>query len=71
MKYLHFTGWAKASTSLAVLVEISGNTTEWFPISQCRFHKDLYSEGDQVEVDVPEWLAIEKGIDHEAEFECD
>ena len=49
-------------TDKAVLVEYEGDEV-WIPLSQVDSEKVLeHTVGDIVDIDIPEWLAIKKGL---------
>jgi len=51
----------KAKTTLAILVEIE-DKEHWIPKSQLGPYNEVTEEGDKGNLEIPEWLADEKGI---------
>ena len=58
-----FEGVVKHVTDSAFLIDIDGSE-HWLPIYQIDFqgYPIDYSEGDEIEVKIPEWLAVQKGL---------
>lgn len=59
----------EAETDLAWMVD-AGTTTKdpnneriWLPKSQIRdYSEETYESGDCIEIEIPEWLALDKGL---------
>ncbi len=48
---------------LAILVDHGSDSDVWIPRSQIKDQtEDPYQEGDTLEIEIPEWLALEKGM---------
>lgn len=48
---------------LAILVDHGTDDDAWIPRSQIIDQtEDPFQEGDELEIEIPEWLAIEKGM---------
>ena len=48
---------------LAILVDHGGEKDEWSPRAQIMDTTDeLYQEGDKLEIEIPKWLALDKGM---------
>ena len=54
------TATIKRETDAAILVECDGNEV-WLPKSQIDYDEDC-TEGDEIEIEVPQWLADSKGL---------
>ena len=52
----------KHETRAAILCEHGMGKDQWVPKSQILDYSDDYRIGDTIEIEVPEWLAIEKGM---------
>jgi len=54
----------KHQTDLAILVTDDGTNAIWLPKSQieCDVDLDNADVGDTIEVTLPEWLALDKGL---------
>lgn len=52
----------KAATVKALLVEYGAGADAWIPKSQILDYSDDYGLGDTIEIELPEWLALEKGM---------
>ncbi len=50
-----------SETDLAILVDIDGDEV-WLPKSQIEMSDGSLDAGDLIEIDVPDWLAEEKGL---------
>jgi len=59
-------GIVKHETDKAVLIQVDGDPDNevWIPKSQIEWESTggLYAIGDEVEMEIPEWLAIEKEL---------
>lgn len=59
-------GTVERETDLAILIAIDGDLEhkEWIPKSQIEWESSggIFKVGDSVEIEIPEWLAIEKGL---------
>ena len=55
---VHITGTVKSVTAKAVLLESDG-VEGWIPLSLIKEGPDIYDEGDEVDVVIPEWKAEE------------
>lgn len=53
---------ALEETRLALLCEF-GDRKEWIPKSQIDEDSEVYSKDDEGVLIIPEWLAIEKGLE--------
>lgn len=51
----------KSSSGAALLVEIDGKN-HWIPQSQIHDDSEVWKPGDDGELVIPEWLAIEKEL---------
>lgn len=51
----------KAETDMALLVDDGCIEEVWLPKSQIQYDEDA-EVGDTIIVDVPEWLALDKGL---------
>ena len=48
---------------LAILVDYGADSDVWIPRSQIKDQtEDPFQEGDTLEIEIPEWLALEKGM---------
>ena len=45
----------------SILVD-NGERVEWLPKNKIKVNSDGFNRGDIIEVEVPEWLAIDKGL---------
>lgn len=54
-------GLFKTETDLAILVDFGLDNPIWLPKSQVEYDHQI---NDGVTVTLPEWLAVDKGIDH-------
>ena len=53
----------KQETDLAILVDHGTEDNEWIPKSQVSDQsEDPYQVGDSLEIEIPEWLALEKDM---------
>ena len=52
----------KDATVKALLVEHGAGPDVWVPKSQILDYSDDYRLGDTIEIELPEWLALEKGM---------
>ena len=58
-------GIVKAVTDKAVLLTLDDDTEEWIPKSQiedCDVDVDDLEKGDKIRIEIPAWLAEEKGL---------
>ena len=55
---MEYKGKIIEETELAILIRVDG-WTDWYPKSQIERSVKF---GDEIEFDIPEWLAEEKGI---------
>ena len=63
MSTVTVTGMVKHVTAAAVLVEVEvAGEKIWFPLSQI-VDCDEFTPGEEVECEIPEWLAVAKGIE--------
>ncbi len=48
---------------LAILVDYGAEKDVWIPRSQIKDQtEDPFQEGDTLEIEIPEWLALKKGM---------
>lgn len=52
----------KRESEKALLVEHGAGPDAWVPKSQILDYSDDYRPGDTIEIELPEWLALEKGM---------
>lgn len=52
----------KRETDKALLVEHGAGPDAWVPKSQILDYSDDYRIGDTIEIELPEWLALEKDM---------
>lgn len=52
-------GQLKAETDLAILVDVNDEKV-WLPKSKIEY--DDFDIGEEIEIEIPEWLADEKGL---------
>ena len=52
----------RTERAIAVLID---DEVEWLPLSQIAFEEDLdlIEKGDMINIDIPGWLAVEKGLE--------
>jgi hypothetical protein len=58
-------GVVKAVTDTAVLLALDDDTEEWIPksvIEDCDVGEDNLEKGDKIRIEIPGWLAEEKGL---------
>ena len=61
MEIVEIIGTVKAITDAAILVD-DGDNDIWLPLSQIKIDKGEYMKGDDLVIEIPEWLAFEKGL---------
>lgn len=50
-------------TDAAWMVDFGGDKSVWLPKSQITDYSEVdYVSGDDIEIELPEWLAIKKGM---------
>ncbi len=54
-------GTVKAVTELAILIDDGGDEV-WIPLSQIVYGPDEFERDDEVEIEIPLWLAEAKGL---------
>ncbi len=53
----------EVETDLAWRVDFGGDESKWIPKSQILdYSEPKYKSGDEIEIELPEWLALEKGL---------
>ena len=52
----------KAETDRALLVDAGMQNDSWLPKSQILDYSDDYQIGDNIEIEIAEWLAMEKDL---------
>lgn len=52
----------KAETDKALMVDAGFDKDHWVPKSQILDYSDDYKLGDTIEIELPEWLAEDKGM---------
>ena len=59
-------GTVERETDLAILIAIDGDPQhkEWIPKSQIDWESSggIFKIGDNIEIEIPEWLALAKGL---------
>jgi hypothetical protein len=59
-------GKVKRETDMAILIQVDGEPDNevWLPKSQIEWESSggIYSIGDELEIEIPQWLAEQKGL---------
>ena len=55
-------GTVKHATEAAVLIEVEEGNEVWIPRTLISYGPEEFSKGDEIEIEIPFWLAEERGL---------
>jgi len=62
LKQIWVTAEIKVETDDALMINAGFDKDTWIPKSQILDYSDDYKLGDTIEIEIPEWLALDKGL---------